>query len=110
MRPRLLSREIRLSTRTSSPAGSSRVQPGRWTNRLDVGDCIYARGRLGQGGILEVENAWVSIVNLSGTMVAGTAQSLTIDLGRDDLSPIGIGVATGAVMADGRSASTGIPS
>jgi hypothetical protein len=82
---------------------------GAWTDDLRVGDCIYARGKLAQDGVLGVEIAWVRIVNLSGAFVGGTTRSLTVDLLREDLSPIPIGLAPGAVMADGQPASQTVP-
>jgi hypothetical protein len=82
---------------------------GAWTSDLAVGDCIYARGTLAADGVLEIENAWVSIVNLAGRLTSGTRRSLTVDLMRDDLPAVEVALARGAVMTDGRSAAGAVP-
>lgn len=82
---------------------------GLWTYALGVDDCIYARGKVGHDGVLDIANAWVSIVNLAGALVRGSARSLTIDLHRDDLSPVSIELAPGAMMENGKPAASGVP-
>lgn len=42
---------------------------GLWDQvRLQVGDCVYARGTLAPSGILAVDTVWVSIASLSGAV------------------------------------------
>jgi hypothetical protein len=61
---------------------------------LGVGDCIYGRGRVMPEGVLELDNAWVSIFNFSGSLGAkGRRRQFTFVHDRDDLAPIPMSIA-----------------
>lgn len=76
---------------------------------LGVGDCIYGRGVLGDDGVLQLNKAWVSIFNISGTVVTRGANGFSIDTGWPDLGPLEFGLHPEAKMTDGRPAAQGVP-
>jgi hypothetical protein len=62
---------------------------------LEVGDGLYARGVTNPSGVLEVDSAWVEIVNFSGIVAQAGAQMLTVTLDR------GMGSAAAVVSPGG---------
>jgi hypothetical protein len=81
---------------------------GLGTAPLAVGDGLYARGLINPAGVLDVDNLWVGILNLSGSIVRSASQNMTIALDRTGqaiparVHPGGMAVntATGDALAD----------
>jgi hypothetical protein len=93
-----------------APSGQVWKQ-GQWNQGvLQVGDCIYARGKVGPDGVLAINKAWASIFNLEGRLIQSGARTFLIDLLRADIGPAEISFAPGAEMTDGSSAAVVIGS